>query len=131
MGSKIAFQAIQIAAQRYFDELFCLWPSPPSSYRVKGNVMKPSNIKNTTQLDQRIIEFAMDYSERMRSYGNQTDLVKVEDYLDRLPTQAHQRFLELVNLDALAGAIKGGRALGTHSQAELGVAPSIIEHRTQ
>ncbi len=77
-----------------------------------NKTVKLSNIKHTTEQEQRVIDLAMDYSERVRSYGNKTKLVRVEDYLKRLPKECHERFLELVNLDALAGSLKGVSALG-------------------
>jgi len=68
--------------------------------------MKTSQIKTQNEKDQFVIDLAMDYSERVRSYGDKADFVKIEDYLARLPEESRERFLQLVNLDMLASLTK-------------------------
>lgn len=83
---------------------------------VKGHLKTMKNInqkyiaeqttEHITDQEQRVIDLAMDYSERVRSYGVSTNLVKIDDYLVRLPKECHASFLELVNLDALADTVE-------------------------
>jgi hypothetical protein len=72
--------------------------------------MKKLNQKHMADQEQHVIDMAMDYSERVRSYGNRANLVNVEDYLKRLPKEWHPRFLELVNLDELASSLESTTA---------------------
>jgi len=55
---------------------------------------------------------ALDYCERVRSYGDEAaDLVDVDSFLCRLPNDAaREEFLELVNLDLLATAVGNANA---------------------